>query len=107
MDVKIAFFYGFINQLIYMEILKRTKIEATKNMVYKLFKALYDLKQSLCLWYERLSAFLLINLGLIQIHAYHSIFVLEAGIKDPIFSVFIDNIRIIAPKRSEIIEKFK
>lgn len=107
MDVKITFLYDLIDQLIYIEILKRTETEVTKNMVCKLFKALYNLKQSSHIWYEKLLAFLLINLGLIRIPTYHSIFVSDAGIKDPILSVFIDNIKIIAPKGSRIIEKFK
>lgn len=45
-DVKTAFLYDFIDQLIYIEISKETEIEATKNMVCKLFKALYRLKKS-------------------------------------------------------------
>ena len=40
MDVKTAFLYGLIDQLIYVEILKGTETEANKNMVCKLFKAL-------------------------------------------------------------------
>lgn len=43
-DVKTAFFYCFIDQLIYMEVAKGTKTKATKNMVCKLLKALYGLK---------------------------------------------------------------
>lgn len=56
-DVKTAFLYEFINQLIFVEILKKTKIDANKNMVYKLFKAPYDLKQLPCLRYKKLSTF--------------------------------------------------
>lgn len=48
-DVKIAFLYDLINQLIYIEISKGTETEATKNMVCKLLNSLYGLKQSLCL----------------------------------------------------------
>ncbi len=59
MDVKIAFLYGLINQLVYVDIPKRSETEANRNMVCKLFKALYGLKQSPRLWYERLSTFLL------------------------------------------------
>ena len=40
MDVKTAFLYGLIDQLIYVEIPKETEIEANKDMVYKLLKAL-------------------------------------------------------------------
>ena len=41
MDIKTVFFYDLINQLIYIEIPKGTKID---DMVFKLFKALYGLK---------------------------------------------------------------
>lgn len=56
-DVKTAFLYKFINHLIFVEILKKIKIDANKNMVYKLLKALYDLKQLPCLRYKKLSTF--------------------------------------------------
>lgn len=46
MDVKTAFLYSLIDQLIYMEIPKSKETKATKNMVCKLLKALYGLKQS-------------------------------------------------------------
>ena len=80
MDVKTAFLYGFIDQLIYVEMPKENEIEANKNIVCKLLKALYGLNQSPRLWYERLSAFLLEKLGLSRIHADHSIFITKAGL---------------------------
>lgn len=52
MVVKTAFLYGFIDQLIYIETPKGTEIE-TKNMVWKLLKALYGLKDSPRLCYKR------------------------------------------------------
>ena len=107
MDVKTAFLYGLIDQLIYMEIPKGTETEATKNMVCKLLKALYGLKQSPRLWYERLSTFLLEKLGLKRIHEDHSIFVSSAGLKGPLPIVFVDDIKIIAPKESGIIQRVK
>ena len=47
-NVKTAFLYGPINQLVYVEISKGTETKANRNMVCKLLKALYDLKQSFC-----------------------------------------------------------
>lgn len=35
-NIKTAFFYSLINQLVYMEIPKRFEIETNRNMVYKL-----------------------------------------------------------------------
>lgn len=107
MDVKTAFLYGLIDQLIYVEIPKGTETEETKNMVCKLLKALYGLKQSPRLWYERLSAFLLEKLGLSRIHADHSIFISTAGLKGPIVSVFVDDIKIMGMKESGVIARVK
>ena len=107
MDVKAAFLYGLIDQLIYVEIPKRSKTEANKNMVCRLLKALYCLKQSLGLWYEKLSGFLLEKLDLTRIHADHSIFITKAGLNGPIVSTFVDDIKIIASKESGIIQQVK
>lgn len=49
-NVKTAFLYGFINQLIYIEIPKDTETDANQSIVCKLLKTLYGLKQSLHLW---------------------------------------------------------
>ena len=46
MNVKTAFLYRFINQLVYVEIPKSIKIKPNCNLVCKLLKALYGLKQS-------------------------------------------------------------
>ena len=64
MDIKTAFLYGLINKLIYVKLPKGMETKANKNMVYKLLKVLYNLKQSPRLWYKKLSAFFLEHLGL-------------------------------------------
>ena len=107
MDVKTTFLYGFINQLVYVEIFKGIETKANCNMVCKLLKALYDLKQSLRLWYKRLANFLLKKLGLKRINADHSIFIIKADLDGPIVSTLIDNIKIRAPKDSGMIEQVK
>ncbi len=76
-------------------------------MVCKLLKALYGLKQSLQLWYKRFSGFLLEKLGLARIHADHSIFITKAGLNGLIVRTFVDDIKVIAPKRSGIIQRVK
>lgn len=103
MDIKIAFLYGLINQLVYVNIPKKSEIKANCDMVCKVLKALYNLKQSLQLWYKKLSNFLLQKLGFSWINTNHSIFVSKAGLDGPIISIFVDDIKIIAPKRSGII----
>ena len=44
MDIKTAFLYVLIDQLVYVEIPKETETEVNRNMVCKLLKALYGLK---------------------------------------------------------------
>ena len=73
MDVKTAFLYGLIDQLVYVQKPKGSESSANKGMVCKLLKAFYGLKQAPRLWYERLSKFLLKKLGLQRINADHSI----------------------------------
>ena len=54
-DVKTAFLYGMIDQLVYMQIPKGSENSTNKRMVCKLLKALYGLKQAPRFWYEWLS----------------------------------------------------
>lgn len=106
-DVKTAFLYGLIDQLIYVKIPKGTETSATQDLVCKLHKALYKLKQLPRLWYKRLSIFLLEKLGLQRINADHNIFISLSGLNGPIISTFVDDIKIMASKRSGFIEKVK
>lgn len=107
MDVKTAFLYGLIDQLIYVKMPKGTEMKANKNMVCKLLKALYSLKQLPRLWYKRLSTFLLEKLGLRRTHADHSIFITKAGLNGPIVSTFVDDIKIMGTKGSGLIGRVK
>lgn len=93
MDVKTAFLYGKIDQLLYAELPKGYKDE--RDPVCRLKEALYGLKQSPRLWYKRLSTFLLEKLGLFRINVDHSIFITKAGLKGPIVSTFVDDIKIL------------
>lgn len=102
-DVKTAFFYGLIDQFIYIKLSKDMKTEVNKNMICKLLKALYGLKQFPRLWYKRLSAFLLKCLGLKQTHTDYSIFTTDINLDRLIMNMFVDNIKIIRPKKSGII----
>lgn len=48
---------------------------------------------------------LLEKLGLCQINADHNIFITTAGLNKPIINIFVDNIKIIAIKKSRFIKK--
>lgn len=45
-DIKTAFLFNLINHLVYVNIPQTSKIGANRNIIYKLLKVLYNLKQS-------------------------------------------------------------
>jgi hypothetical protein len=57
MDVKSAFLNGGINEFVYVEQPPGFEDPSNPNHVYRLKKALYELKQASRAWYERLSGF--------------------------------------------------
>jgi hypothetical protein len=59
MDVKSAFFNGYINEEVYVEQPPSFEDDKKPDHMYKLKKALYGLKQAPRAWYERLRDFLL------------------------------------------------
>lgn len=67
-------------------------------------KILYNLKQSSQHWYKRFSDFFLEKLGLACIHIDHNIFIMETDFNNSIVNMFIDDIKVMAPKRSRIIQ---
>ena len=59
MDVKFAFLNGLISEEVYVKQPPGFENETFSNYVFKLSKALYDLKQAPRAWYEGHSSFLL------------------------------------------------
>lgn len=107
MDVKTIFLYSLINQLIYVEICKGIETNVNKNIVYKLLKTLYNLKQSSKFWYEQLLSFLLERLDFQKIHVNHNIFIIKASINRLIINIFVNDIKIIRVKRSKTTKNVK
>jgi hypothetical protein len=60
-DVKSAFLNGSIKEEVYVEQPPDFKSEGCPNHVYKLYKTLYELKQTPRAWYECLRDFLIQN----------------------------------------------
>lgn len=106
-DIKTAFLYGLINQLIYVQISKGLETNVNKKMVCKLLKALYGLKQAPRLWYKKLWEFLLKGWDLKEINVDYSIFATLSGINSLIVSTFIDNINVIEIKKLGHIKRVK
>jgi len=61
MEVKSAFFNGFLNEEVYVHQPPSFENTNKPNHVFKLTKELYGLKQAPRVWYERLSTFLIKN----------------------------------------------
>lgn len=58
MNVKSAFLNGILQKEVYVEQPKGFKDSHMSNHVYRLKKALYELKQAPRVWYNRLTKFL-------------------------------------------------
>jgi hypothetical protein len=98
MDVKTAFLYGNINTKIYIEQPKGIRAIGELHKVCKLNKALYALKQSPCVWYFTLTAYLK-TLGFEPLTANNCIFHDNKGIY---IAVFINDLLIISPSKAKI-----
>ena len=100
MDVVTTYLYGSLDANIYMKILDGFKIPEIKetenrNMYsIKLQRSLYGLKQSVRMWYNRLSEFLL-KKEYINNNAYPCVFIKKSLNGFCIISVYVDDINII------------
>ncbi|XP_074347279.1 uncharacterized protein LOC141686120 [Apium graveolens] len=107
MDVSNAFLHGELNETIYMKMpqgyfYKGCRINSqsiatlnaeNNNLVCRLKKSLYGLKQSPRLWFHKLSQTLL-NLGYIQSKSDHSLFVFHTESKITLVLVYVDDLLI-------------
>jgi len=93
MDVKSAFFNGYVNEEVYVEQPPGFEDYKQPNHVYKLKKTLYGLKQAPRAWYERLRDFLLskgfkmgkVDTALFTKKIGQDLFVLQIYVDDIIF----------------------
>lgn len=83
--------------------MKEIETEANQDMVYKLLKVLYNLKQFLHFWYKRFANFLLQKLALSKINVDHNIFLIKRSLNGLVISTFIDDIKIKTLKEGGII----
>jgi hypothetical protein len=93
MDVKSVFLNGYINEEVYVAQPPSFEDDTKLDHVYKLKKALYDLKQAPRAWYERLMDFLLSKgfmMGMVDTTLFtkkigKDLFVLQIYVDDIIF----------------------
>jgi Reverse transcriptase (RNA-dependent DNA polymerase) len=105
MDVKNAFLQGTLEEEVYMSLPPGYKNDTDDNLVCKLYKSIYELKQSPRAWYSKLSHFLLLH-NFIKSSADSSIFIKHLNNKTTIVLVYVDDI-IITGNDKEDIENIK
>ncbi len=93
MDVKTAFLYGSLEELVFMQ--QPEGFERGKDMIWQLIKALYGLKQSPRAWYKELDAALR-SLGFARTVSDHSIYVRNNSEGLIIVHVYVDDLNIAA-----------
>ena len=94
MDVKSAFLNGILHEEAYVEQLKGFQDPHFPNHVFKLNKALYDLKQALRAWYEILTNFLIekgykrggVDKTLFIMHFDTGVIITQINVDDIVFS---------------------
>jgi hypothetical protein len=73
MDVKTTFLHGDLEEEIYMKHLEGFVVKGKKELVCKLKKSLYGLKQSPRMWYQKFDIYIL-GLGFVRSRADHCVY---------------------------------
>ena len=100
MDVKTAFLNGDLEEDIYMD---QPQGFVQGDMVCKLKKSLYGLKQSPRAWYECIHAFF-VKEGLVRSHADHSLYVVQSSTHIVIVIIYVDDLIILASDMTKLME---
>lgn len=99
LDVKTAFLNGTLNEIIYIYPPQGTKYEP--NMVFKLKKSLYGLKQSSKCWNDEINKFLL-EIGFIRSNNDYCLYILNSKDTKFFLLIYVDDIILTGPDLKEI-----
>jgi hypothetical protein len=77
-DVKTTFLHGDMEEEIYMKEPKIFAVKAKKEIVCKLKRSLYDLKQSPNMWYQKFDTYIL-SFGIVRSKVDHCVYSMEEG----------------------------
>lgn len=105
LDVKTAFLNGEIMEDVYVAQPQGFEKEGKKNLVYKLLKALYGLRQAPRAWYAKLNS-CLESLSFKRCPSEHAVYTRQEGEDKMIVAVYVDDLLVIGNNVS-MIEKFK
>lgn len=105
LDVKSAFLNGELDEVVYVSQPQGFVKKGQEQMVYRLFKALYGLRQAPRAWYAKLSR-CLEEMGLSRCPHEHAVYTKREGNELLIAAVYVNDLLITSTSTS-IIERFK
>jgi hypothetical protein len=91
MDVKTAFLYGILNGKVYIDQPQGYNTPGSEQLICKLHKATYGLRQSPRCWYERISTFLK-SIGMEQSTNDPNLYHIGIGDDKIILVVYVDDL---------------
>ncbi|MBY3556005.1 hypothetical protein HGI15_21915, partial [Modestobacter lapidis] len=94
MDVKTAFLHGDLEEEIYMKQPEGFVARGKENLVCKLEKSLYGLKQSPRMWYQKFDSYAQ-QIGFTRSHADHCVYVKREGEMFVILTLYVDDMLLI------------
>ena len=101
LDVKTAFLHGDLEEDLYMIQLEGFIVQRQENLVYKLRKSLYDLKQAPRQWYKKFDSFMH-KIGFKRYEADHCCYVKFSDNSYIILLLYVDDTLIAGSSIEEI-----
>eukprot|EP00253_Pinus_taeda_P004816 PITA_04816 len=105
MDVKKTFLHGDLEEEIYMKQPEGFAVKGKKELVFKLKKSLYGLKQSPKMWYQRFDTFIW-GLGFTRSKANHCVYFKLIGDRVIYLVLYVDDMLLVGNDK-EIIQDLK
>jgi hypothetical protein len=102
MDVKTAFLNGYLEEEIYMEQPKGFTQEG-EHLVCKLHKSLYELKQSLRAWNQKLNAFLK-NIEFVRSDVDFSVYIVQVRDVKIFILVYVDDLILVCNNKDKLLQ---
>ena len=99
--MKTTFLHGNLKEEIYMSYLEGFEVKGKEDLVCRLKKSLYGLKQSPRMWYQKFDTHML-ELGFICSKAYHCIYFKQVRDHFVILLLYVDDILLVGNNKEMI-----